>query len=53
MYHELIKKVNAIGTSKRLNKTACNTKIIGTEEKIPSVTNLAANAKKNRIMMQK
>ena len=44
MFHELIKKVNAIGASKRLNKTDCNTKIRGTGEKIPSVTNLAAIA---------
>ena len=68
MYDELIKKVNAIDTSKLVNTKDYNAKIKDIEAKIPSVINLAtttalsavenkipkvSNLVKKQIMMQK
>ena len=44
MYAELVKKVNAIDTSKLVNKTDYNSKIKNIEDKTPSITNLATTA---------
>ena len=44
MYDELVKKVNAIDTSKLVNRTDHNAKIKYIEVKIASVTNLAITA---------
>ena len=41
LYDELVKKVNAIDTSKFVNKTDYDAKNKDIEDKIPSVTNLA------------
>ena len=41
MYNELVKKVNAIDTSKPANKTDYNAKTKDIEDKILSITNLA------------
>ena len=43
-YDELAKKVNAVDTRKRVNKTDYNAKIKGIEGKIPSITGLATTA---------
>ena len=43
-YDELIKKVNAIDTSKLVNKTNYNAKIKDIEDEIPDITNLATTA---------
>ena len=41
MYEELVKKVNAIDTSKLVNKTDYNAKIKDIEDKIPRIAGLA------------
>ena len=43
-YDELIKKVNAIDTSKLVNKTNYSAKIKDIEDEIPDITNLATTA---------
>ena len=40
MYDEFVKKVNAIDTSKLVNKTDYDAKIKDIEDKIPSIYNL-------------
>ena len=42
MYDEFVKKVNAIDTSKHVNKTDYDAKIKDIEDKIPSIYNLTA-----------
>ena len=44
MHDQLVKKVNAIDTSKLVNRTDRNAKIKCIEVKIASVTNLATTA---------
>ena len=68
VYDEFVKKVNAIDTSKLINKTDYNAKIKNIEDKIPNITGLAttavftvvennipnvSNLVKKQIMMQK
>ena len=68
VYDEFVKKVNAIHTSKLINKTDYNAKIKNIEDKIPNITGLAttpaftvvennipnvSNLVKKQIMMQK
>ena len=53
MYDEFVKKVNAIDTSKHVNKTDYDAKIKDIEDKIPSIYNLtttvALSAVENKI----
>ena len=53
MYDEFVKKVNAIDTSKLVNKTDYDAKIKDIEDKIPSIYNLtttvALSAVENKI----
>ena len=49
LHDELVKKVNAIDTSKLVNKTEYNAKIKYAESKIPRINNSATTGIENKI----
>ena len=47
VYNELVKRFNAMDTSKLVNKADYNAKIKNTEDEIPSITDLSTTAALN------